>query len=542
MRMRHWQKVGILLVAAMMLMSLASCAQQTTPPPSTDTPTPAPQPETPAAPEPTQVLSITIDTTQDREPEMQAVAADLRKIGVEAEVRVWEKTNLLEEIKAGNRVMYVQDWGSSTFSPFDLAIPKLKTGDRGNYSFYSNPQVDALFDKGAFGASESERLDAYMQAQKLIHADAPWLFGYYLDSVEAASGKVSGFIPAMDSRINLHDVSLQGGDTIVVGLRTNSLQSMDPHNHRDRETETVMRNMYDGLVTRLPDGTVVPELAEKIDISDDGTVYTFHLRRGVKFHDGTEMTAADVVFTFNRIMAPDGIDGQQSPRLGLLGPLKSVAQVDGYTVQMTLDKAQPGVFLQLLVHHQVVPKAYVTRVGAQGLQDKPVGTGPFKFVRGAVDSEIVLERWDGYWGGPPDAPPVGPAQVRRAIFRMLPDPAARVAALKAGEVHIIQQVPIDSIAGLQSGGDLQVLTAQGTRLYMVEINNQKVTDPRIRQALNHAVNWDAITGALYAGLAHRVPTALLPSGFGYDTALQPYEYNPDKARQLLREAGYKTSQ
>mgnify|MGYP000853323213 CR=1 FL=1 len=486
-----------------------------------------------------QRLSITIDAYQGRVPEAEAVANYLRQVGIQAEVRLWEKNALLEEIKQGNRVAYTQDWGSSTFDPYDLALPKLKTGDRGNYSFYSNPEVDRLLDEGATGTDPEARRRAYEQVQQILIEDAPWIFGYYMDVVEATTADVVGFTPAMDSRINLHDVSRTGADSLVVGLRTDRLQSLDPANHRDRETETVIRNIYDGLVARTPDGQVVPELAESWEQIDDVT-YVFKLKQGVKFHDGTEMTADDVVFTFERILAPDGIDGQQSPRLSLVGPIAQVEKLSDYEVKFTLEYPFPT-WLQLLPHTQIVSKAHVEKMGSsQALSENPMGTGPFKFVRGNLGSEIVLERFDDYYGGADALAPVGPAQLKTVTFRMIPEPSTRVAALKAGEVHIIQEVPIDQIPALEADPNVKVLTTQGTRLYMIELNNNVFTDARVRRALNHAIDWDTILKEIYSGRAHRVATAMLPSGFGYDQTLAPLKYDPDLARQLLREAGYVT--
>lgn len=486
-----------------------------------------------------QRLSITIDTFQGRIPEAEVVANYLRQVGVQAEVRIWEKSALLEEIRQGNRVAYTQDWGSSTFDPYDLALPKLKTGDRGNYSFYANPEVDSLLDLGASGADPDERRRAYEQVQQILIDEAPWIFGYYMDVIEATSADVVGFTPAMDSRINLHDVSRTGADSLVVGLRTDRLQSLDPANHRDRDTETVIRNIYDGLVTRTPDGQIVPELAESWE-QPDSTTYVFKLKQGVKFHDGTEMTADDVVFTFERILAPDGIDGQQSPRLSLVGPIKKIEKVNEYAVRFELEHPFPT-WLQLLPHTQIVSKAYVEKVGtSQALSEKPMGTGPFKFVRGQVDSEIVLERFDDYYGGADALTPVGPAQLKTVTFRMIPEPSTRVAALKAGEVHIIQEVPIDQIDALRADSNIKVLTTQGTRLYMIELNNKVLTDARVRRALNHAIDWEAILNEIYGGRAHRVATAMLPSGFGYDPTVAPLSYDPDLARRLLQEAGYVT--
>lgn len=484
-------------------------------------------------------LSITLDGTKDRATELEAVANYLKQIGVNAEVRIWEKAALTDEIKKGTRVAYSQDWGSSTFDPYDLAVPKLKTGDRGNFSFYANPALDKLLEEGAFGTSEAVRKKAYENAQQILHQEAPWVFGYYMDVTEATTADVQGFTPSMDSRINLHDVSRAGADSLVVGLRVDRLQSLDPANHRDRETETVIRNIYDGLVTRTPDGKVVPELAESWT-QPDPTTYIFKLKQGVKFHDGSTMTADDVVFSFNRNLAPDGLDGKQSPRVGLLGPIKSVERLGDYEVKFTLEQPFP-VWLQLIVHTQILSKSHVEAMGSsQKLSENPMGTGPFRFVRGKLDSEVVLERFGDYYGGAADLAPVGPAKLQSVTFRMIPEPATRVAALKAGEVHIIQEVPVDQIADLQKDSKVSVKSAKGTRLYMIELNNKILTDPKVRLALNYAIDWDTIVKEIYGGRAHRVSTAMLPSGFGYNSELKPYPYDPAKAKQLLQGAGYQT--
>ncbi|HHY95975.1 MAG TPA: peptide ABC transporter substrate-binding protein, partial [Firmicutes bacterium] len=425
-----------------------------------------------ATPEPTgKTLSVVIDSEANRKDEAEAVAADLRAIGVQAEARVWEWSAMKEKILAGERQMYLTDWGSAYFDPFDLAVPKLKTKDRGNYSFYSNAEFDACMDRALTSIDQAARKEAYFKAQEILYKDVPWVFGYFREEVEAASAQIENWQPSMDSRQNLHDVALKSGDTIVVGMKTNKIVTLDPAMHRERDTETVIRNMFDGLVTRTWDGKVVPEIAESWGNPADN-IYEFKIRQGIKFHNGEKLDADDVVFSFERILQEGAIAGQSSPRKGLLGPLEKVEKVDPYTVRFTLKNPFP-VFLQALVHFQIVPKDYVKKVGDQKFAEKPVGCGPFRFKEGRLDEQIVMEKFDGYYGGSPDLPPVGPAKVQRAIFRMMPDPTVRVAALKAGEVHIIQQVPPDMAADLAKDAGVQVKGVPGTRVYAIEMNVAK---------------------------------------------------------------------
>jgi len=490
-----------------------------------------------------ETLSFVLDVEANREMEAQAIVAQLEELGIDAKVRVWEWSVLKEQIKAGERQAYATDWGSAFFDPFDLAVPKLRTKDRGNYSFYSNSDVDELLDRAISAVDPGERRLAYHAAQEKIYEDAPWVFGYIIQNIEAASASVRGWKPSMDTRINLHDVSVEGGNVIVVGLRTNAIKTLDPANYRDRETETVIRNLFDGLVTRTPDGRVVPEIAKGWDVSDDGLTYTFHLRDDVLFHDGTKLTADDVVFTFQRVLGLGPFDSP-SPRQGLIQPKGAevtVEKLDDHTVAFEFSQPFP-VFLQGLVHQQIVPKHYVAEVGDEEFARHPVGTGPFKLVEARLDDQVVMERWDRYYGGSPELPPVGPAKLDKAIFRMMPEPSTRVAALKAGEVHIIQQVLPDLVSELESDPKVVVKFAEGTRCFAIELNNSKppFDDARVRRALNYAVDWKPILEEIYGGYATRLSTAFLPSGFGYHEGLEPYPHDPEKAKELLEEAGYRT--
>ncbi|REJ35885.1 MAG: peptide ABC transporter substrate-binding protein [Bacillota bacterium] len=321
-------------------------------------------------------------------------------------------------------------------------------------------------------------------------------------------------------------------DTIVVGI-TSDIVNLDPHNFRHRDTETVLRNIYDGLVTRGPDMQPVPELAESITQIDD-TTWEFKLRRGVKFHDGTEMTAHDVAFSINRYVREGAMGGQTSPRKDLLGPVTHADPVDDYTVRVYL--SQPwSVFLPYLVHHMVVPAS----VG-DGLVEHPIGAGPFKFVEWVRGSHIVLERFDDYYGGAPDLGRSGPAPAKRVIFRVIPENATRLAALMAGEIDIMAAVPVHAVPDIQRHPNLELRPVMGTRSYFTELNVRRppFDDKRVRQAMNYAIDVNLVIDRLLDGLGQPLSTVLSPLSFGHNDDLVPYPYDPDKARQLLAEAGY----
>lgn len=334
-----------------------------------------------------------------------------------------------------------------------------------------------------------------------------------------------------------------GRQTLIVGMAQPPV-SLDPADHRSRESETVIRNMFDGLVTRDTTSGVHMELAEAMDWVDDTTLEV-KLRQGVKFHDGSDMSADDVVYTFERIIEENAIEYPEphtSPRKGLIAPLESVEKVDNSTVRFNFSGVWPPA-MQLLVHQQIVPAAYLASVGTEGFISKPIGTGPFKFVEGQLDDQIVLERFDDYWGGAPDLEPVGPACVEKAIFRIIPEASTRVAALLAGEVDIIQAVPAELIDTLSQTPGIQVKTAAGTQPKWLELNVTKppFDDVKVRQALNYAVDKDLIIEAIYGGRAVALPGPLSPYNNFVNKKLSPYPYDPDKALSLLAEAGWTDS-
>lgn len=336
----------------------------------------------------------------------------------------------------------------------------------------------------------------------------------------------------------------ESGGTVVVALAAAPV-SLDPADHRSRESETVIRNMFDGLVTRDNTSGVHLQLAESMDWADEQTL-EITLRQGVMFHNGTEMTADDVVFTFERIINENAIEypeAHTSPRKGLIAPLESIEKTGDYSVTMHFSGPWPPA-MQLLVHQQIVPKAYIEEVGTQGFIENPVGTGPFKFVSAQPGfEEVVLERFDDYYGGAPDLVPVGPACVQQVVFRIIPEASTRVSALLAGEIDIISAVPQDLVSSLETDPNVQVATAAGTQPKWIELNvNQPpFDDVLVRQAMNYAVDKDLIIEYVYGGRAVALPGALSPYNNFANTSLSPYPYDTAIALDLLSQAGWEDS-
>lgn len=314
--------------------------------------------------------------------------------------------------------------------------------------------------------------------------------------------------------------------------------TLDPANHRSRVTEGVIHNMYDAVLTRTDDMKVVPELAQSFRQIDAKT-YEMQLRPGIKFHDGSALTVEDIKFTFDRLTKDGAMEGKTSPRKSLVGPVAETRIVDALTVRFELSAPWP-VFPAYLPFNQVVSKAHVEKVGSDGMATRPMGNGPFRFVEWRKGDSVILERFPDYYGGAADIPPVGPARIDRVIFKIIPEPASRVAALLAGEVDLIDELPHHAIKQVEANPRTKVLKSNGTRSFFIDFNTTRPPFDKVavRQAANHAVDRKLVIDKILNGLAVPLTTLISPDSFGYNPNLEPWRFDPALARKLLAEAGY----
>lgn len=312
--------------------------------------------------------------------------------------------------------------------------------------------------------------------------------------------------------------------TLVIGM-DDDLATLDPGDFSHRQTEAMLRQIYEGLSTYTPDREIEYELAESIEPIDDVT-YEIRLREGIRFHDGTPLTAEDVAFSINRLVKTGAMAGRTSQRRGLLGPTQEATADGQYTVHVKLDNPWP-LFLRFLPWQMIVPSSvgdeYITR---------PVGTGPFVFEEWVRDSYFSVSQNEDYWGGRPN--------LDKVVFRVIGDESARVSALRAGEIDIAAMIPVHEIPALEKDPNIEVMSVMGTRSYFLELNVNKppFDDIRVRRAMNYAIDIDTAIGVLYEGRATRIPFILSPQAFAYHDGLEFFDYDPGKARELLAEAGY----
>ena len=296
--------------------------------------------------------------------------------------------------------------------------------------------------------------------------------------------------------------------------------TLDPKFLKGRETQNALRLIYDSLYHRGDDMQIVPWLATSYENPDELT-WRFHLREGVKFHNGNDFNADDVRFSIERLLEEDSVWSERNI-------IDRVEVQDDYTIDIITQKPYAAFMTRIVLLH-MTDEEYVTEVGVEGMAAQPMGTGPYKFVEWVKDEQLVFEANPGYWGGSP--------RIQTVIFRPIPETATRIAALEAGDVDIMTDVPPDYVAQAPEG--VQVVSIPGTRAFFIGMNvtMEPFDDVRVRQALNYAVDVDSIIESIFNGLARKLDNPLLPEAFGY-VATPVYSYDPDRAKALLAEAGY----
>ena len=313
----------------------------------------------------------------------------------------------------------------------------------------------------------------------------------------------------------------------VLTVVQSSVSIGDPHIASDSANRRGMLfTVYDALVALDEQGDYQPALAERWEVSEDARTWTFHLRAGVPFHNGDELTAADVVATLGRVLDPaiGGAFGTQGVYISYLGAA-DITAVDDTTVRIVTEHPMADL-LDLVVAMPISPAAELNR-----LPEEYVGSGPYR-ISELTDTRVVMVAHDAYWGGLPEY-----AEIRWIAEA---DPEARVDAVLSGQADIASGIGIEGWRRItEDGGALARQWDSGLAIiFMLNALEGPATDRRVRQALNYAVDVDAIIAEIKQGAAKPLNGYLTPHHLGYDPDTPVYPYDPDIARRLLAEAGY----
>ncbi|WP_102225983.1 ABC transporter substrate-binding protein [Acidimangrovimonas sediminis] len=311
-------------------------------------------------------------------------------------------------------------------------------------------------------------------------------------------------------------------------------KSLDPAADTAANDFRILVNLYDGLV-RFKDGTleVEPALAEKWDISEDGKEYTFHLRKGVKFHDGTDFDAEAVKFNFDRMLDDKSPyhDTGPFPLAFFFSSIDKTEAVDAQTVKFTLKEPYAPFLSNLATPTGEIVSPAAVKKYKKDYGRNPVGTGPYKFKEWKSNQRVVAERNDDYWDGKPG--------LKAVIFRPITDANTRTAEMLSGGVDLMTEVPPNALSQFKSDR-YKMYEQVGPHVWFLILDCQKgpFKDKKVRQAANYAVNKEAICNNVLEGTASVANGPIAPAfSWAYDKDLDPYPYDPEKAKSLLKEAG-----
>ncbi|WP_415914093.1 glutathione ABC transporter substrate-binding protein GsiB [Paraburkholderia sp. J12] len=307
-----------------------------------------------------------------------------------------------------------------------------------------------------------------------------------------------------------------------------TFSTLDPYDANDTLSQAVSKSFYQGLFGFDKDMKLVNVLATSYEASPDARVYTFKLRPGVKFQDGTDFNAAAVKANFDRITNP----ANHLKRYNMFSRIDKTEVIDPYTVKVTL-KTPFSAFVNVLAHPSAVmisPTAMKT--WGKDIGFHPVGTGPFTFVKWDPAGDLVVKKFAGYWKK-------GYPKIDAIDWKPVVDNNTRSALMRTGEADFAFRIPFEQAAALQSSPKVDVVATPSIIQRYVSLNMSKkpFDDLRVREALNYAINKDALAKVAFSGYA--IPSdGVLPQGVDYSVKLGPWPYDPAKARELLKAAGY----
>ncbi len=507
----------------------------------------------------------------------EIMKSNFNAVGVDIKLVTYEWGEYLDRTENGDHEMALLGWSADIGDPDNFLYVLLSghsatPGTAGNIAFYNSSTVTDLLDQAQASFNQTERDLLYQEAEWIIHKDSPWVpvdhsqnLAAYVDSVTGYETHPTG--PGANVYAN---VSKTGSAELIIARGGDSV-TLDPAEWTDGQSWKVGRQIYDGLYN-LPAGSINPEpaLATSYTTSSNGLEWTFNLRQGVKFSDGSDFNASSVVFSFERAKYWQDntsiyyTNGWTPPEAGyydyIYGDINlSITEVSNYQVKFTMSKpyapflATLGMGVFAIVSPTYV-KAHPGTQAADRIGKMPVGTGPYKMASTSAwvpDQTITLTKNPNYWG------PAGKADT--IIFKVIPEAATRVSELKAGTVDVLDNVAASDATGLESTTGIKVTDQAGMNVGYLAMNALKapfdnttaVSDPDfggmtthaslVRRAFNYAIDKNKIIDQVFQGKALEAVNPLPPSFWGYNKSITAYDYNPTHAKEILSSLGYNTS-
>lgn len=323
----------------------------------------------------------------------------------------------------------------------------------------------------------------------------------------------------------------QGKPPLVVSIPTD-INNTDPQKISGGGDHVFFNNIFEGLYTREPDGTLAPGLAESVEVSADGKLYSVVLRANARFHNGDDVTSEDVEFTWRRAVDPT----VENPHSGIVAAnIERIEIIDSKRLNIHLKNPDSTIRENMDIYFYIIPKKYFESVGSAGFVAHPVGTGPFSFVERRTGEYFKLKAFEDHWGHVP--------HVGEVTFRIVRDEQTRIAQLLTGEADIAASMPLFLAQRYSSDPSLKIVSAAGYQNYFLAINlasaNTALTNPKVRRALNLAIDKKTLFESLTYGFGTlQANTVCSPGVVGCDSSIPDYPFDPAEAKRILTEEGF----
>ncbi len=461
----------------------------------------------------------------------------LKQVGIPCEIETVDFNVLLEQQTKGQFQLTTGRWVGGNQDPVYL-YDLFRTGSFRNRGRYTNPELDKLLDEAVAAADRARAKELFVRAQETTSRELPQFPLWYVDQMVVARRNVQNInVPVDGDWRYLRDLTVDGqreGPFVVV--LESSPATLDQLRSTDASGERMRQLMFNSLVRKDENFDYVGDIASEIQTAPDGLSYTFKLRDGVKFHNGKSFTSADAKYTLETLLASDSakandfFEGTGAARKSVV---RAMETPDPLTLVVRLTRPL-NKFLSSLVPVGMMPQGYTTDQQKQ----TPIGTGAFKFVRYEESQQVIdLAAHDAYWGGAP--------AVKQLRVRTILDANTLQAELRSGGVDLaaVANLQPDTYEALKQDPNLKVAQFPGVNVVylLYNVTAEPLTDARVRQAIAYSIDRQAIVKELLLGQA-RVAHSILPEQSWAYSPGQVYEFNPDKARQILDEAGYKAGQ
>ncbi len=492
----------------------------------------------------------------------EGMAADLAKAGFNVNLELAGDWPTYLDLRSSGKLngIYMLGWGGDNgdpdnflnyffgFSPADkvgddpaawVSSPKPKEG------WYSNTEVAYKLYMASINPNQAERQALYEEVEQMLHDDIARLWIAHNNTPLIFSSKVKGYVPQPVGADLYEGTVVEDSDTFIFGRGGDSVQ-LDPAVVTDGESFRVAGQVLESLYSYEPGTTKpIPALAEECVPNEASTEWTCNLRKGVKFHDGTDFNADAVIFNYERWRFTDNPYHYESQTFEYYeymwggtddkSIITSVEKIDDYTVKFVLSESLAPFLANLAMDAFLISSPEAVKAAGEnyGLPSNgPVGTGPYKFVEWVEGDSITLEANSDYWNGAP--------KNKKVIFKVYADDSARFLALKAGDIHALEQAVVEDLQAAETDDSLYVLTRPALNTAYLALSRRIVEfqDPLVREALAHAINRAGLVENFYGAYGEVATNFLPPLVWGHNNAIEDWSYDPELSKQLLAEAGY----